>query len=45
MKRKAIPLLPFGICTARNGETFTFMKTINKTGLLILGGEFRALVV
>jgi hypothetical protein len=45
MKHKAIPLFPLGTCTARNGENFTFMKTINKTGLLILGGEFDALVV
>jgi len=45
MKRKVIPLLPLGTCTARNEETFTFMKTINKTGLLILGGELEALVV
>jgi hypothetical protein len=45
MKRRAIPLLPLGTGTARDGETFTFTKKINKIWLLILGDEFEVLVV
>jgi hypothetical protein len=45
MKRKAIPLLNLGTCTAPNGKTFTLMKPISKIGLLIIGGEFDTLVV